>query len=69
VLGLEAGAVVGQVGLVGRIGYGAQPQGAGQKDVSVGGGLVLSRVGIDYAWQRRTKLGRQVHRLGVRFTL
>lgn len=69
VLGLEAGAVMGQVGLVGRIGYGAPPQGAGQKQVSLGGGLVLSRFDIDYAWQRRTKLGPDVHRLGLRFTL
>lgn len=69
VLGLEAGAVVGQVGVVGRIGYGAPPEGAGQKEASLGGGVVLSRFNIDYAWQRRTKLGREVHRLGLRFTL
>jgi hypothetical protein len=35
----------------------------------VGGGVVLSRFNIDYAWQRRSKLGRQIHRLGLRFTL
>ncbi len=69
VLGLEAGAVLGKVGLVGRLGYGAAPQGSGQKETSLGGGLVLSRFNIDYAWQRRTKLGDQVHRLGLRFTL
>ncbi len=69
ILGLEAGAVLGRVGLVGRVGYGAAPQGSGQKEVSLGGGLVLSRFDIDYAWQRRTKLGREVHRLGLRFTL
>ncbi len=68
-LGLEAGAVIGQVGLVGRVGYGAAPEGAGQKEVSLGGGLVLSRFNVDYAWQRRTKLGSHVHRLGLRFTL
>jgi len=69
VVGLEAGAVLGKVGLVGRLGYGAAPQGSGQKDFSLGGGLVLSRFNIDYAWQRRTRLGREVHRLGLRFTL
>ncbi len=68
-LGLEAGAVLGKVGLVGRLGYGAAPEGAGQKEVSLGGGLVLSRFNIDYAWQRRTKLGSHIHRLGLRFTL
>jgi hypothetical protein len=69
VLGLEAGAVVGKVGLVGRFGYGAPPEGAGQRQASVGGGVVLSRFNIDYAWQRRSKLGRDIHRLGLRFTL
>ena len=68
-IGLEAGAVVSKVGIVGRMGYGAAPEGAGQKKVSLGGGLVLSRFNIDYAWQRRTRLGREVHRLGLRFTL
>jgi hypothetical protein len=69
ILGLEAGAVLGKVGVVGRLGYGAPPEGAGQKKLSLGGGIVVSRFNIDYAWQRRTKLGRQVHRLGLRFTL
>jgi hypothetical protein len=69
IFGVEAGAVVRGVGLVGRIGYGAQPEGSGQKQVSLGGGFVLSRFNIDYAWQRRTRLGNQIHRLGLRFTL
>ncbi len=69
VLGAEAGGVFGGVGLVGRIGYGAPPEGSGQKEVSLGGGVVLSRLRLDYAWQRRTRLGREVHRLGARFTL
>jgi hypothetical protein len=68
-MGLEAGAVVQKVGIVGRVGYGAAPEGAGQKKISLGGGLVLSRFNLDYAWQRRTRLGREVHRLGLRFTL
>jgi len=69
ILGVEAGAVLGKVGLVGRMGYGARPEGSGQKEVSLGGGVVLSRFNIDYAWQRRTLLGREIHRLGLRFTL
>ncbi len=68
-IGLEAGAVLGKVGLVGRLGYGAAPQGSGQKEFSLGAGVVLSRFNIDYAWQHRTKFGRQVHRLGLRFTI
>jgi hypothetical protein len=69
IIGVEAGAVLGKVGLVGRIGYGARPERSGQKEASLGGGLVLSRFNIDYAFQRRTRLGREIHRLGLRFTL
>ncbi len=69
VVGVEAGAVFGSLGVVGRVGYGAAPEGAGQKETSLGAGVVLSRVNLDYAWQRRTRLGRDVHRLGIRFTL
>jgi hypothetical protein len=68
-VGFEGGGVLGRVGLVGRFGYGPPPEGSGQKRVSLGGGLILDRVSIDYAWQRRTLLGRDVHRLGLRFTL
>lgn len=69
IIGLEGGAVLGKVGLVARAGYGAPPEGAGQKEWSVGGGIVLSRFNIDYAWQHRTRLGSQVHRVGLRFTI
>lgn len=69
ILGVEGGAVFGKVGVVGRLGYGAQPEASGQKKVSLGASLVLTRVNIDYAWQRRTRLGNQIHRLGLRFTL
>lgn len=68
-LGLEGGAVLGKVGLVARFGYGTPPDGSGQKRASLGGGVILDRVSIDYAWQRRTTLGRNVHRVGLRFTL
>ncbi len=68
-IGLEGGAVLGKVGLVARLGYGAQPEGSGQKQTSLGAGIVLSRFNIDYAWQRRTRLGRDIHRFGLRFTL
>jgi hypothetical protein len=68
IVGLEGGAVLGQVGLVGRLGYGAAPDGAGQRELSFGGGVVLSHLRLDYAFQRRTKLGDHVHRLGARLT-
>lgn len=69
IIGLEGGAVLGKVGLVARLGYGAQPQQSGQEDFSFGGGLVLSRFTIDYAWQKRTTLGDHIHRFGLRLTL
>lgn len=69
ILGIEGGYVHGKVGVIGRLGYGAQPEASGQKKVSLGASLVLTRVNIDYAWQRRTRLGNQIHRLGLRFTL
>jgi hypothetical protein len=69
ILGVEGGAVLGKVGIVGRVGYGAQPRGSGQEEFSFGGGLVLSRFTIDYAWQKRTSLGDHIHRFGLRLTL
>ena len=61
--------MISGVGIVGRVGYGAAPDGAGQRDFSFGGSVVLSRANIDYAYQRRTSLGDYVHRFGVRLTL
>ena len=69
IVGVEGGAVLGKVGLVARLEYGAQPEGSGQKRFSFGGGLVLTRFNIDYAWQKRSTLGGHIHRLGLRFTL
>jgi hypothetical protein len=68
-LGVEAGAVVGEVGLVARAGYGATPEQPSDKHFSLGGGLVLTRVTIDYAWQPHASFGGDAHRLGLRLTL
>lgn len=67
-LGLEAGAVFRGVGVIGRIGTGGQPDGSGVGKTSYGGSLVLSRARIDYAYQRRSAIGRSVHLVGVRWT-
>jgi hypothetical protein len=69
VVGLEAGAVFYGVGVVVRGGYGEQAAGSGHKKASFGGGVVLGRLGVDYAYQQRTTLGDQVHRIGARWTL
>jgi hypothetical protein len=68
-LGVEAGAVIGDVGLVARAGYGAVPEAPSDKNVSLGAGLVLTRVTIDYAWQPHAGFGGDAHRLGLRLTL
>jgi len=68
VIGLEGGAVFGGVGVVARIGTGGQAPGSGTGKTSYGGSLVLSRARIDYAYQRRSAIGRSVHLVGVRWT-
>ena len=70
VVGLEAGAVFAGIGIVGRIGHGGQPgdvSGTLSK-TSYGGSLVLGRARVDYAYQKQTPFGRQVHLVGVRWT-
>jgi len=68
-LGLEAGVVIADVGVVARAGYGARPDEPSNKKGSLGGSLVLTRVTIDYAWQPHAAFGGDAHRLGLRFTL
>lgn len=67
VFGLETGVVLHGVGLVARVGTGAQPAGTGQRKLAVGGGIVLGRLGIDYAYQARSG-GGDIHRVGVRWS-
>jgi hypothetical protein len=70
VLGLEAGAVFYGVGIVARIGHGAQPGDLNRtlSRTAYGGSVVLGRARIDYAYQQRSLLGREVHLFGVRWT-
>lgn len=69
IIGLEGGAVFHGVGIVGRIGTGAQPTGSGVGKTSYGGSIVLPRTRIDYAYQHRSALGRSVHLVGLSWTL
>lgn len=70
VVGLEAGAVVGGVGVVARIGSGRQPGLAGGllSNTTFGASLLLGSARIDYAFQRRSAIGRDVHLAGMRWT-
>lgn len=70
VIGLEAGAVVSGVGIVGRVGTGRQPGLVGGllSHTTFGGSLLLGRARLDYAFQSRSTLGRDVHLFGARWT-
>lgn len=68
ILGLEAGAFVHGIGLVARIGHGAAPEGSGIGSTSYGGSVVLGTARIDYAYQRRSAIGENVHLVGLHWT-
>lgn len=68
IFGFELGAIVRGIGLVARIGYGGQPTASHQAKATYGGGILLGRLGLDYAYQRRSGLGGEVHRVGIRWT-
>lgn len=67
-VGVEGGAVVKGVGVVLRTGYGPPPLGPGGGRWTVGGGLVLGRLGLDYSYQAKNLFGDAVHSFGLRLT-
>ncbi|HEX5004606.1 MAG TPA: hypothetical protein VFV65_04780 [Gemmatimonadales bacterium] len=67
-IGVEGGAVVSGVGLVVRFGYGRPPLGPSGARWTVGGGVVLGRLGLDYAYQAENLFGQAVHSFGLRLT-
>ncbi|MGH7644815.1 MAG: hypothetical protein ACREMR_04440, partial [Gemmatimonadales bacterium] len=66
--GAEAGLVRGDVTLVGRIGYAARPAGSDAAPVTVGGGVGLGGLTLDYAYRDFDALGGGTHRLGLRWS-
>lgn len=66
--GVEGGIVTGGVGLVGRLGYATRPAVTDASRVTFGGGVVLGRLQMDYAFQGYQALGGGTHRVGLRWT-
>lgn len=68
ILGLEGGAVISGLGLIARVGHGAQPAGSGLSKTAFGGGVVLGAARVDYAY-RASSAGEPVtHLFGLRWT-
>lgn len=68
ILGLEGGAVISGLGLIARVGHGAQASSTGYSRTAFGGGLVLGAARIDYAYRGSATGGRPTHLFGVRWT-
>jgi hypothetical protein len=68
VQGIEGGIVTGGVGLVARVGYATRATITDASRFTFGGGIVLGRLGLDYAFQAYDALGGGTHRVGVRWT-
>jgi hypothetical protein len=66
--GVEGGMVTGGVGLVARFGYATRPAVTDASRVTLGGGVVLGRLGMDYAFHAYEALGGGTHRVGLRWT-
>jgi hypothetical protein len=68
VQGVEGGIVTGGVGLVARVGYATRPAVTDASRVTLGGGVVLGGLAMDYAFQAYEALGGGTHRVGLRWT-
>jgi hypothetical protein len=68
VLGLEGGAVISGLGLIARVGHGAQAPSTGYSKTAFGGGILLGAARIDYAYRGSASGGRPTHLFGVRWT-
>lgn len=66
--GVEGGLVTGGVGLVGRVGYATRAAVTDASRFTFGGGVVLGRLQMDYAFQGYQALGGGTHRVGLRWT-
>ena len=65
--GVEGGVVARGVGLVGRVGFVTRSPTSAASRWSVGGGVELRRLHLDYAYQGYALLGGGTHRFGIRW--
>jgi hypothetical protein len=65
--GVEGGVVTRGVGLVGRIGFVTRSPTSAASRWSVGGGVELRRLHLDYAYQGYSVVGGGTHRFGIRW--
>ena len=65
ILGLEGGVVSGGVGVLGRVGLATGRRETDLKTPTVGGGLVLHNLRVDYAYQGLDALGDGLHRFTI----
>ncbi|HET7790550.1 MAG TPA: hypothetical protein VFK78_07105 [Gemmatimonadales bacterium] len=68
VTGVEGGVVAGGVGLLARAGYSGHSVGNAASHWSLGAGVALGHISLDYAYQSFSQLGDQTHRVGLRWT-
>ncbi len=67
-VGAEGGVVLKGAGIVVRAGYGPPPMGSNEGRWTFGGGVVLGRLGLDYAYQAQNLFGDAIHEFGLRLT-
>jgi len=68
VQGLEVGVVRDGAGVIGRVGYSTRPTVTAASRFTFGGGIVLGRLAVDYAYQAYGVLEGDTHRVGLRWT-
>jgi len=68
ILGLEGGAVVSGLGVIARVGHGAQPVGSGLSKTAFGGGVLLGAARVDYAYRASSHGEPVTHLFGLRWT-
>jgi hypothetical protein len=68
VVGVEAGVVTRGIGVIGRVGTAGRSEPQGGAPVTLGGGIELRELHLDYAYQSSSSPGGSRHRFGFRWT-